>query len=134
MLRKIRAKWYRYKYSHSRKENDLINGEPSAVKPRSLTDYKIWCFGGKPECVLVIHDREGRGYLMDMYDTQWERIPNSLKNNAHNGVQGDKIKKPVCLQQMFQMASVLSEPFPEVRVDFYVIGDKPYIGELTFST
>ena len=38
------------------------------------------------------------------------------------------------LEQMIEMASRLSRPFPEVRVDLYVINDKPFFGELTFST
>ena len=113
---------------------ELLHQEDEGDSPRSLTDYKVWCFGGKPECILVIHDRVGRGYLMDMYDTKWERIPNSLKDNAHNGVVGEKAPKPACLQQMLEMASTLAEPFEEVRADFYVINDKPVIGELTFTS
>lgn len=113
---------------------ELLHQEEEGDSPRSLTDYKVWCFGGKPECILVIHDRVGRGYLMDMYDTNWERIPNSLKDNAHNGVAGEKAPKPSCLQQMLDMASTLAEPFVEVRADFYVINNKPVIGELTFTS
>ena len=35
---------------------------------------------------------------------------------------------------MLEIASKLAEPFPEVRVDFYIVNDKPVIGELTFTT
>jgi hypothetical protein len=35
---------------------------------------------------------------------------------------------------MLEMASKLSKPFKEVRVDFYVIKDKPVIGELTVTS
>lgn len=108
--------------------------EQERTKPRSLTDYKVWCFNGKPECILVIHDRVGSGYLMDMYDTNWERIPNSLKQNAHNGVTGVPLEKPACLEQMLVMAAKLSQPFVQVRVDFYIIKNKPIIGELTFTS
>ena len=108
--------------------------EQERTKPRSLTDYKVWCFSGVPECILVIHDRVGKGYLMDMYNTRWERIPNSLKKNAHYGVTDITIPKPDCLDQMLEMASKLSKPFVEVRVDFYVIDNKPVIGELTFTS
>ena len=113
-------------------EDENLNNKMEA--PRSLTDYKIWCFEGKPECILVIHDRVGKGYLMDMYDTEWNRIPNSLKRNAHYGVTEEKVLRPKCLKQMLMMASKLSEPFTELRVDFYVINNKPVIGELTFSS
>lgn len=110
------------------------DGELNSISSKSLVDYKVWCFHGKPECILVIHDREGRGYLMDMYDTKWERIPNSLKHNAHYGANDMKINKPVCLEQILQMANKLAEPFIELRVDFYVIADKPVVGELTFTS
>ena len=44
------------------------------------------------------------------------------------------IPKPKCLDEMLRIASILSEDFPEVRVDLYVINGQPYIGELTFSS
>lgn len=100
----------------------------------SLTDYKVWCFNGIAECILVIRDRVGRNYLMDMYDTKWVRIPNSLKVNAHNGVKDAPIPKPSCLKQMLEMAEILSKDFFEVRVDFYIIDNKPIIGEMTFTS
>lgn len=103
--------------------------------PRSLTDYKIWCFSGKPECILVVHDRVHKvNYTLDMYNIQWERIPNSLKVNAHHTGDEELFPKPSCLNEMIEIASKLSLPFPEVRVDFYVINNKPIIGELTFTS
>lgn len=110
------------------------NEEQLSLSPVSLVDYKIWCFGGVPECILVVYDRSKNGHLLDMYDTNWERIPNSLKRNKSYGVQVDMFPKPPCLDQMLQMAATLSKPFPEVRADFYVIGEKPVIGELTFTS
>ena len=41
---------------------------------------------------------------------------------------------PVCLDKMLKMATKMSKPFAEVRVDFYVIDDRPFIGELTFTS
>lgn len=35
---------------------------------------------------------------------------------------------------MLHIAKNLSAEFPLVRVDFYVINDKPYFGELTFTS
>ena len=69
-----------------------------------------------------------------MYDLNWNRIPNSLRVNEHFTENGSTNQKPSCLGQMLTMASNISKPFPEVRVDFYVINDKPIIGELTFSS
>ena len=35
---------------------------------------------------------------------------------------------------MIQIAKILSQDFPEVRVDLYEISQKPIFGELTFTT
>ena len=35
---------------------------------------------------------------------------------------------------MIEYARILSKPFPYVRVDFYEVDGKLYIGELTFTT
>jgi len=43
-----------------------------------------------------------------------------------------KIQKPKCLEQMLDSARKLSAGKIHVRVDFYVIEDKIYFGELTF--
>ena len=110
-------------------------GVQKEFSPNSLVDYKIWCFKGKPESVLVVYDRTSKQYCLDLYSTEWERMPEKLKLNGHFEFRKDVIiPKPECLDEMLKIASKLSEPFPEVRVDFYVVNDKPVIGELTFST
>ena len=107
--------------------------EDKRISPSSLIDYKIWCFSGKPVCILVTYDRKGGIHYVDMYDTEWNRKDDCL-NKQRAKFRDTPIPKPACLQQMVEMASVLSKPFPEVRVDFYVVNDSPVIGELTFST
>lgn len=42
------------------------------------------------------------------------------------------VAKPSCYDEMCKIAKVLAEPFPHCRVDFFVLGDRFYIGELTF--
>ena len=44
------------------------------------------------------------------------------------------VPKPECLDEMFAIARILSEGFPEVRVDLYLSGGKIYFGELTFAS
>lgn len=110
---------------HSSKEDSLIS-------PSSLIDYKIWCFSGTPVCILVTYDRKGDAHYLDMYDTDWNRKDDFI-NKERVSFRETSIPKPVCLQQMLEMASILSKPFPEVRVDFYVVNNSPVIGELTFS-
>ena len=108
--------------------------EQKAFSPESFVDYKVWCINGKPENVLVVYGRNDAGYSLDLYDTSWERLDEKLKKNGHFVFRVEKIPKPDCLDEMLSMAKKMAEPFPEVRVDFYVVDRKPVIGELTFST
>ena len=105
------------------------------ISPNSLIDYKVWCFSGKPECIWVAYNRHN-GICVDMalYDTQWNSLGESLRNTATDIYRPDnEIPKPACLEEMLEVASKLSEPFPQVRADFYIINNRPVIGELTFT-
>lgn len=101
-----------------------------------LIDYKVWCFHGKPECVLVVYDRvkgSEYGYKLAVYDLNWNNISNEvLDKGPHKG--GIDLPCPTNLQSMFKYAEVLSRDFVEVRIDFYEIDDRLYLGEMTFST
>ena len=43
------------------------------------------------------------------------------------------VNKPVCLDEMMDIARKISKQFPQVRTDFYVVNGRPVIGELTFT-
>lgn len=112
--------------------NTVIQKE---ISPNSLIDYKVWCFKGQVESILVVYDRTSEKYCLDLYDINWERMSEKFNMNGHFEFRKEIIiPKPECLKEMLEIASKLSRPFPEVRVDFYVVDNKPVIGELTFST
>lgn len=117
-------------------EQLLENSEKdNIVSPSSLIDYKIWCFNGKPECILIVYGRSGHNAKLALYDTQWNSIQENLVNIKSKKFSRDiEIECPVCLDEMLEVAKKLSAPFKEVRVDLYVIEDKPVFGELTFTT
>lgn len=108
--------------------------EQMSFSPESIVDYKVWCINGVPESVLVVYGRDNVSYGLDLYDTEWNRLDDKLKLNGHFKFTKEKIPRPTCLKDMIEMAKVLSEPFPQVRVDLYVIGNRPVIGEMTFGT
>ncbi len=94
-----------------------------------IPDYKIYCFHGKPEAVLVMHNR-GKGEItIEFFDTEWNPLCNSNIYSSYEKISA----KPLCLEKMLEAAKALSEPFPFVRCDFYVVGDSFYLGELTFT-
>ena len=117
-------------------EELLINNEKdNIVSPHSLIDYKIWCFNGKPECILVVYNRHNGHAYLALYDTNWNLMQQHMQDvKSKTCLQDVVIDKPICLEEMFDIASKLSSPFKEVRVDLYVINNRPYFGELTFTT
>ena len=105
----------------------------------SLVDYKIWCFNGVPECILVASERTWNSngidkYSLSMFDTEWNNISNKALNDCSKHFDGKNVEKPKSLELMLNYARKLSAGFPEVRVDFYEIKGKPIFGELTFTT
>lgn len=112
-------------------ENDK---QSNMISPNSLMDYKVWCIDGKAECILIVYDRRREGYCLDLYDIHWNRMKDCLHDNNHFEFRDALIPKPECLDEVIEIAEALAKPFQEVRVDFYILNNRPYIGELTFST
>ena len=56
-----------------------------------------------------------------------------LSESAYRCPISDIIPRPGALEEMISIASRLSEPFPFVRVDLYLINGSPIFGEMTFT-
>ncbi len=96
-----------------------------------LTDYKFYCFHGEPKYLYVSQGLEDhKTARISFLNLDWsfadfrridylplERLP----------------KKPVNYMEMLQIARILSQNIPFLRVDLYEIQKKIYFGELTFS-
>ena len=111
---------------------ELKDGEEKLSS--TLIDYKVWCFDGKPNCICCLYDRKQRSVLLDVYDLNWNYHPEHTIPTKHVKPGFGIIPKPKCLPEMLKAASILSEGFPEVRVDFYIIEDRLYFGEMTFTS
>jgi len=90
-------------------------------------DYKYYIFNGKCRMVQVMDNRFGQGgILRGFYDPVWKK----LAFNYHNAKSSD-FKKPSNHDEMVTIGEVLGKYFDFVRIDFYSINNKIYIGELT---
>lgn len=89
-------------------------------------DYKIHCFNGEPEHILVRNDRHD---ICPYFDTKWNHLDFSDRVDA---VQ-PWVPKPANLDQMLDLARTLSKGFGYVRVDLYNVQKRVYFGELTFT-
>ena len=91
-------------------------------------DYKVFCFNGKPEYVVVIADRASNRTFSSV-DISWNRV-----DVFKDEITSDSLaKKPHNLSRMLECAEVLAKPFAFVRVDFYDIKERIIFGEMTFT-
>lgn len=100
---------------------------------KSMIDYKVWCFDGKPYSILVVANRDYQtgSYQLDTYDIHWNRIDGAL-TNVHE--RPPSLPKPKNFEEMLECASVLAKGHKQVRVDMYDIDGKIYFGEMTFTS
>jgi len=93
-------------------------------------DYKFFTFNGIEGKIGAISVDTGRfiEHRRSFYDADWNLLDVRVSFDHID----EAVEKPVCYDAMCAAARKLAEPFVHVRVDFYVIGDKFYIGEMTF--
>lgn len=100
---------------------------------KSLVDYKIWCFNGKPYYIWTCSDRNNDGTEVMTYDLSWNPMPDvSIFDSRYR--KAEIIPKPKNLDKMLEVAEHLAKPFPQVRIDLYNINGKVYFGETTFTS
>ncbi len=100
----------------------------------SITDYKIWCFNGKPHNFLITSNRFKGGVHLGCYDLQWNYQPNNLIITKSHPQENKPFKKPDNLDEILKVAEKLAGNFPQVRVDLYNIKGEIYFGEMTFTS
>lgn len=95
-----------------------------------LSDYKFFCFNGKPKYCQVIRDRHSKESI-DFYDMNWRHQEFvGLNPIASNGI--NPVPRPLLLDDMICICHKLSENMKFVRIDMYVIDNRTYFGEITF--
>jgi len=97
-----------------------------------LRDYKFFCYNGKPYFMEYDIGRFGDKHIRNFYD-----IDKSLLNISDTECDSDFDIKDFPLddsafEKMKIIASELSKPFQQARVDFYNVNNKVYFGEITF--
>ena len=94
-----------------------------------LKDYKFFCFNGCVKCFKVDFDRF-ISHKANYYDRNANLLPfGEVDCPADHSKVFDKPKN---FDKMIELAEVLANNIPFVRVDFYNINGKIYLGEITF--
>ena len=94
-----------------------------------LNDYKFFCFNGEPKFLQIDIDRGIKDYRC-FYDINWVKQPFYTigKTKMFRG----EIEKPAKFTEMIELAKILSDDLPFVRVDFYSVNGQILFGEMTF--
>lgn len=93
-----------------------------------LKDYKMMCFNGKFECCFFCFDRNEKGKArIATFNKKWENM-----QFGRDAVYTDNVLKPSNYEKMIELAEKISKGHPFLRVDFYEVNEKLYLGELTF--
>jgi hypothetical protein len=100
-------------------------------------DYKLFCMNGKVEFLQIDLDRFG-DHKRNIYDKDWNLLPFTIGRIDEEGKpllkNGGHVKRPENLEMLIGLAEKLAKPFPLVRVDFYILDNQFYFGELTFHS
>lgn len=94
----------------------------------AISDYKHLCFKGKPEYIVLDVDRF-TNHKRNIYDVDWHDLHVASDCPC---IDDRTFDRPVNYDRMIEIAKILSEDFPAVRVDLYNINGRIYFGELTF--
>lgn len=101
--------------------------EDSDTGFHGINDYKFLCMNGKVDFIVLDVNRQ-IGHKRNIYDANW----NYIDVDTDHGTLGDIVSEPEKLSEMKEIAEKLSQDFPFVRVDLYLVNGKIYFGELTF--
>ena len=108
---------------------EILDNEELQITHPDLADYKFFCFDGVPRYCQVITGR-GKKMCIDFFDKEWNHQP--FHEPKRFPFAEKKIKKPLNLDEMWNLAAKLSENKSFSRIDFYEIKCKVYFGEITF--
>ncbi len=94
-------------------------------------EIQFFCFNGIARHILVRNDlgNAASDPIVISYNMDWTRSKDRKGEDM-----SISIPRPPALDRMITIANTLAAPFPQVRIDLYLVGNKIYFGEMTFST
>lgn len=129
---KINFAYAEYEMQYRDVEQKIMAEEYIEQIDGNLYDYKFHCINGKVYFCQVIGNRDFTNHTAQQafFDINWNRLPNVLGDYADYDT---VLKKPQKWDEMIGIAEKLSKDFWYVRIDLYIVGEKIYFGEFTFS-
>ena len=100
-----------------------------ALSDDSLLDYRFFCFEGEPYHIWVDKGSGTKHHYRNVYSLDWELLPLKV---SYDRIMGG-VERPAQLDEMIDLARILSAGINFVRVDFYITGEGIKFGEMTFT-
>lgn len=125
-------RWLNRSYYHTNREANYKTLKPKVIVESlifgsdNLTDYKVFCYNGKPKLIQVDMDRHIE-HTENIFDIEWNEMPFSIHYPRANR----QTEKPKNLDEMLAIATSLSRYFNFVRIDLYSNGEDCLVGEIT---
>ncbi|KEI03770.1 ATP-grasp fold amidoligase family protein [Clostridium botulinum] len=105
----------------------IICEEFISDKEASPDDYKVLCFNGKAKLIGVHIDRYSN-HKLDNYDIHWNKTL-----IGKDGPMSDLVyDKPIEFENMIMLSEKLASEKSHVRIDWFIVDNKLYFGEVTF--
>lgn len=92
-----------------------------------LKDYKFFCFNGVPKIMYISNDYN-KNTTTDFFDMNFNHLDLRMRDPNANIMP----KKPEKFDEMKKLCRKLSKNLPHARIDFYIIDNNIYFGEITF--
>lgn len=134
--KKLLNKRLKINYYYANREWPYKNVEPCIIAEQylenshgELNDYKWYVFDGEPKFMLITEDRfnSSEETKFNYFDMDFNLLP-----FCQTGPNSEILpSKPDSFEAMKELAAVLAEGFPHLRVDLYDVNGKIYFGELT---
>lgn len=96
-----------------------------------LKDYKVMCFNGEAKIIEVHENRfvEGKVHTQTFYDREWNIVPLTQVETVTVDRPGER---PRQLDEILRLSELIAKDMYHARIDWYIEGDKIYLGEITF--
>lgn len=118
-------------FQYKNVRNRIMIEEYMEDESGGLKDYKFYCFNGKPVYYSIFTGRFS-SKTVDTYSIDGTFIPD-FKNGSSKTKTSAHPEKIRNLEKFIELSQKLSKPFTFVRIDYYMVNNKIYFGELTFT-
>lgn len=96
-----------------------------------LKDYKVMCFNGEAKVIEVHENRftKRKEHTQTFYDRNWNKLTIIQEGLMYVT---DERRAPAQLDKILALSEELAKDMYHARIDWYIINDKIYFGEITF--